>query len=272
MKHERRVVGHASGWQEQMDTCVCGKPWPCSGDAPLLTSNQLGWIALSEREPPKDCPRLLVTNLLTEKNAFGHMSHLWLTYMVHRQDDGSYCAFAEDDTRIHNLTHWRYAVPEDCAHETSPDPKHLTYIGNVICHDSEGDVVIDWVSERIKPMRGTVLYVSEANDTAGCAECGAKWELDHDQYCTNNKHRPGETGGGASTQKASVKWECNCRSSTSEHHPDCRSLLKVPALVACGNPVMVAKDWYGPCTKPADHDGDCERGPQENGRGDANEG
>lgn len=27
--HERRVVGHASGWQEQMDTCVCGKPWPC---------------------------------------------------------------------------------------------------------------------------------------------------------------------------------------------------------------------------------------------------
>ncbi len=30
MKHERRVVGHASGWKEQMNTCVCGKPWPCS--------------------------------------------------------------------------------------------------------------------------------------------------------------------------------------------------------------------------------------------------
>lgn len=28
-KHERRVVGHTSGWQEQLDTCVCGKPWPC---------------------------------------------------------------------------------------------------------------------------------------------------------------------------------------------------------------------------------------------------
>jgi hypothetical protein len=28
--HVRRIVGHASGWQEQMDTCVCGKPWPCS--------------------------------------------------------------------------------------------------------------------------------------------------------------------------------------------------------------------------------------------------
>lgn len=29
MNHERRVVGHAGGWKEQMDTCVCGKPWPC---------------------------------------------------------------------------------------------------------------------------------------------------------------------------------------------------------------------------------------------------
>lgn len=29
-KHERRVVGHVSGWQEQMNTCVCGKPWPCA--------------------------------------------------------------------------------------------------------------------------------------------------------------------------------------------------------------------------------------------------
>lgn len=28
-EHKRRVVGHVSGWQEQMSTCVCGKPWPC---------------------------------------------------------------------------------------------------------------------------------------------------------------------------------------------------------------------------------------------------
>ena len=30
IKHERRVVGHASGWKEQMDSCVCGNPWPCA--------------------------------------------------------------------------------------------------------------------------------------------------------------------------------------------------------------------------------------------------
>ena len=34
MKHERRVVGHVSGWQEQMHTCVCGNPWPCSMTEP----------------------------------------------------------------------------------------------------------------------------------------------------------------------------------------------------------------------------------------------
>jgi hypothetical protein len=37
-KHERRVVGYASGQQEQMDTCVCGKPWPCPE---LRTSNPM---------------------------------------------------------------------------------------------------------------------------------------------------------------------------------------------------------------------------------------
>lgn len=28
-KHERRVTGHVSGWQEQHNTCVCGEKWPC---------------------------------------------------------------------------------------------------------------------------------------------------------------------------------------------------------------------------------------------------
>lgn len=32
--HERRVVGHLSGYQEQMSTCICGKPWPCPDAVP----------------------------------------------------------------------------------------------------------------------------------------------------------------------------------------------------------------------------------------------
>jgi hypothetical protein len=29
IKHDRRTVGHVSGWKEQMETCVCGQKWPC---------------------------------------------------------------------------------------------------------------------------------------------------------------------------------------------------------------------------------------------------
>lgn len=24
------IVGHVSGYQERMPTCVCGEPWPCA--------------------------------------------------------------------------------------------------------------------------------------------------------------------------------------------------------------------------------------------------
>lgn len=73
------------------------------------------WIALTERQPPEDCPRLLVTNNVTARDACGDHSHIWLTSMVHKQSDGSYCAFDEHDMRLRGITHWRYAVPEDAA-------------------------------------------------------------------------------------------------------------------------------------------------------------
>lgn len=82
-----------------------------------LTSNQ--WVSLSAREPPEDCPRLLVTNNVTARDAFGHHSHIWLTSMVHKQKDGSYSAFDEHDMKLHGITHWRYAVPEDSGVETT---------------------------------------------------------------------------------------------------------------------------------------------------------
>jgi hypothetical protein len=40
--HERRVVGHVSGWQEQMDTCRCGAKWPCSQAASEAKPNATG--------------------------------------------------------------------------------------------------------------------------------------------------------------------------------------------------------------------------------------
>lgn len=49
---ERRVVGHASGWQDQMDTCVCGKPWPCTAG-----SNEVALIAAGD-SPNWEHPKL----------------------------------------------------------------------------------------------------------------------------------------------------------------------------------------------------------------------
>lgn len=73
------------------------------------------WIALTKELPPGICGYILVTNNLKARDAFGKMSHVWLTMMVHKHPDGTFTAFAEPDgaSRIENLTHWRPAVPEE---------------------------------------------------------------------------------------------------------------------------------------------------------------
>lgn len=76
-----------------------------------MTSNQ--WVSLAERMPPANCPRLLVTNNVNARDAIGHASHLWLVHMVHKYADGTFGAFTDHDLKLHGLTHWRYAVPED---------------------------------------------------------------------------------------------------------------------------------------------------------------
>lgn len=45
MKHEKRIVGHASGWQEFTGECVCGKQWPCPDGTPQ-SSNPAGLVKL----------------------------------------------------------------------------------------------------------------------------------------------------------------------------------------------------------------------------------
>lgn len=57
--------------------------------------------------------------------------------------------------------------------------------------------------QNLRALLSDVLRVAvNTHETlTGCSECGAKWQLDHDQYCQSNRHRPGETGGGLA-QKA----------------------------------------------------------------------
>lgn len=86
----------------------------------------LPWIPFTERMPSPHSGFLLVTNNLGARDAFGHYSHVWLVSMVHvheRQEKvggriyaeaGEITAFAEPgDWHIRNLTHWRFAIPEE---------------------------------------------------------------------------------------------------------------------------------------------------------------
>ena len=56
-RHEQRIVGHVSGWQEHMPTCVCGKPWPCNGD--LVARIIRNVCELPDYTSPDDQPDLL---------------------------------------------------------------------------------------------------------------------------------------------------------------------------------------------------------------------
>lgn len=54
LKHEKRIVGHVSGWQEFTGQCVCGKPWPCPEVQAPLSSNQI-----ADESPPPDPMQLM---------------------------------------------------------------------------------------------------------------------------------------------------------------------------------------------------------------------
>lgn len=84
------------------------------------------WISFSVQMPPRHSGFLLVTNNLEARDAFGHHSHVWLVSMVHTHaesasmggrvyaEKGEITAFAEPaDRHIRNLTHWRFALPEE---------------------------------------------------------------------------------------------------------------------------------------------------------------
>ena len=70
------------------------------------------WVSLAKEQPGGHIGKFLVTNNINARDAFGHMSHLWLVSMIHPQQDGSFMAFSECDTKIGNLTHWRAALED----------------------------------------------------------------------------------------------------------------------------------------------------------------
>lgn len=86
-------------------------------------SPRLQWIAFSDRVPPKDHPKVFVTNLLGSIDGLCHIDHVWMVDLVFEQKDGEprgwmhaglYYSFDEyDGITYGNLTHWRPAFPEE---------------------------------------------------------------------------------------------------------------------------------------------------------------
>ena len=68
------------------------------------------FIPFMQRKP-KSHKHLIVTNNIEAKDAFGEMSHVWLTTLWIKSDDTNYGIVTYDaaDRRIVNLTHWKYA-------------------------------------------------------------------------------------------------------------------------------------------------------------------
>ena len=64
-----------------------------------------------DKEKPKDNKWLIVTNNLQAKNAFGEMSHVWLTNFCAKSHEAKngIVMFDANDRMIIGLTHWKYA-------------------------------------------------------------------------------------------------------------------------------------------------------------------
>jgi hypothetical protein len=60
-------------------------------------------------EVPEPNKYIIVTNNIKAKTAHGEMSHVWLTSFLYVHEDGEISSFDDRDSKICNLTHWKYA-------------------------------------------------------------------------------------------------------------------------------------------------------------------
>lgn len=65
------------------------------------------WIEVEAGQPDEN-RRLLVTNNIDARDAFGQPSHVWIINLLQEDDEaGWYCGYSGDDL-IRSITHWRY--------------------------------------------------------------------------------------------------------------------------------------------------------------------
>lgn len=97
-----------------------------------LSTHDHGFISFDDAHP-RENEHVLVTNNIESRNAYGRMSHLWLTSFVMKVSDPGqkpeYITFNERDQRIHSLTHWKYAFPLDVIDEVDPNRTDVALAG-----------------------------------------------------------------------------------------------------------------------------------------------
>lgn len=67
------------------------------------------WISVDDRPPNENRGRVLVTNNIKARDAYGGMSHIWIVFPILSSEPekyGKWTAFDEGDHRICNITHW----------------------------------------------------------------------------------------------------------------------------------------------------------------------
>lgn len=134
--------------------------------------SRLVWIPLTERTPPEKCPPFLVTNNLGARNAYGHMSHVWLVPMIHEWKPGErdnngrsgleaygrFVAFDDRSVRLHNLTHWADPFGEG---DVQPPPEVLALLRELLI-DGNVSAVLKWNRENNIDSRHVACHIPAA--------------------------------------------------------------------------------------------------------------
>jgi len=106
----------------------------------------MNWISVKDQLPPENCGFILITNNINARSAFDNMSHIWMSLMLHKQDDGRFSAFAHPSlSKVEGITHWSLAAPV-VANGAADSETNLKMI-ELIADDFEGGINFVQVSE-----------------------------------------------------------------------------------------------------------------------------
>lgn len=98
----------------------------------LTKDNLYGFISFKDAQP-RPHEHIIVTNNIGSRDAFGRMSHIWLTSFVQPvKEPGQsveWITFADNGQRIHQLSHWKYVLDLDVIDIIDPRRTDVALLG-----------------------------------------------------------------------------------------------------------------------------------------------